>query len=286
MSSISTNVDPIEQKVVPYVAQALPVKISTADEYKRIADDAKVTAGLLREIAEHHDPIIASAYATHRLACEAKNKLERPLLARKTAQARLLGDWQAEQKRLAAEQERKKREEALRIERERQEAQAAEARRLAHEKAAEEEKARNEAEAARALSAEAFDAFDGPTADEYRQLADSEEERVLRLSLERAEADRAAAEIATAAIVAPAVRVEPDVPKVEGITGRTTWYAEFDNKRRWLAHVVENFARYESMLPWDELLKPLHGIARSVKKEIEIEPGVIARPKNSASIKA
>jgi hypothetical protein len=278
--TVTTSVDPIEPKVQELVkALPLPVKITTAVEYARIAEDFKATNDLLKEIAEHHDPIIAAAHKTHTLAIAAKNKLYDPLLKRKNAEARLIGDFQAEQKRKAAEEEKRRRELAEREERERKERETAEARRIASEKAAAEERARNDAEAARQLAEEAFQSFDGETADALKAEAEAHEQVAEHAGMEKEEAERYANEVAAAPVVAPAVRVDPETPQIAGLSGRTTWYAEVVSKRRYVQHVLDNWQKYENTI---EIVMPsLHSLARATKKEMEIEPGIAARSKNT-----
>lgn len=278
--SISTNVDPIEPKVQALVqALNLPPVIKTATEYAQIAEDFKATNDLLKEIAAHHDPIIASAHKTHALAIAAKNRLYDPLLKRKNVEARLIGDFQAEQKRKAAEEERRRRDAAEKAEREKKEQEAAEARRIASEKEAEAERARNDAAAARELSQEAFDNFDGPTAELLQAEAESHAQVAEHASMEHAEAERYANEVAAAPVVVPAVRVEPEIPQFAGISTRGTWYAEVVSKRRFLQHVLENWSKYENAI--DINMATLNALARAVKKEMEIEPGIVARQKNT-----
>lgn len=283
MSSTGTSgidLRSVEQKAVLLVSNALPERIVSAAQYRDIAEEFKAAGAILKEIGEGYDPIIAQAHVTHKLAIEKKAKYERPVLARRAKMSALLGAYEAEQKRIAREKEEAERRKLLELERERQEREAAAARKAAAEKEAEAERARNDAAAAQALAEEAFGDFDGQQAEALQAEAQAQGDVATRAQMEAAELNRLATEIATAPVNTPAVRHEPDVPKVAGVSGRTTWFAEVINKREYVEHVLANWARYEASIEID--MSSLNRTATSVKKEIEIEPGVMARPKHGA----
>lgn len=278
MTNQLTDRPTVETQALGVIGKPLPLRITSRDEYVMIAEDLRGTSALLKEIDAHHDPIIQSANRTHKLALEAKAKYATPLAARKTAASRLLGNYDAEQRRIAQLEADRKRREFEAQERERREAEERERREAAAALWREESRRRSEAEAARQLAAEAED-------DEMRRAFEDAavvNERAANDAAMLGEYEHQAAEVvASSPIVAPSVSQEVMTPRVENVATRTTWAAEVTDAKKFLAHVLANWERYSSYI--EILLPALNRTATNVKKEMEIEPGVMARPKHSAS---
>jgi hypothetical protein len=73
---------------------------AAAARYKKLRDLEKMWKG-------HHDPVVASAYETHRLACEQRKKGLDPIAKETRAQADEIGRWDMEQERIREEEQRR-----------------------------------------------------------------------------------------------------------------------------------------------------------------------------------
>lgn len=289
---------PLEQKAVAITSAQLPAKITTPEQRLLLADELKGVTGWLKEWSALHDPVIASAYATHQLALKAKAKYAGPAETRKKAIAQLIGSYDVEQRQLAQKRADEQRRVQEAADRERRENEIREAQDRQREADNERIRLEEEAAAARQLASETDDLNDQA---ELLDVAESADREATDRGME-AGYERQVVEAIVAQPVVPAfVEVEDTVPQVEGVASRTTWFAEVVDKRRAVAavlfgqdacdEILEQFPksavhwkRNEAML--DIVMPAFNRMATNAKKEIEIWPGVFARPKYGASAKA
>lgn len=281
-SEVSTSTtkqpDPLEQQAVALTGISLPAKIASPEQFEDIAGRLKDLTAWLKAWNEHHDPVIESAHRTHDLACKAKSKYGKPALELKRQMAQLLGEYKSEQDRIAEQEARAEQDRLDKIDRENRAAEALELAKRANTGVVQGQRLEADAQAARELAEQAPD-------DATRFELVSEADHLERVAGDRhmeAAYDRQASDHVAAAPAVPSfVPTRATTPKVSGVATNKKWEAQVVDKKKFLQHVLDNWERYENYV---EILMPkLNSTATNVGKEIEIEPGVYARPKYGAS---
>jgi hypothetical protein len=117
----------IENKALSLPETAKLLRIEDQRTYMAACEFLRGVAAVRKEIVEHHAPIKKAAFDAHRAACDAEARLLKPVTEAEQTVKRLIGGWEAEQRRLQEERERQAREEAERLAAEMIEAAAVEA---------------------------------------------------------------------------------------------------------------------------------------------------------------
>lgn len=272
---------PLEQQAVDLIGSVLPARITTPDQYTALGEELKAINTWIKEWDGHHDPIIASAHKTHRLALDAKAKYGAKAETRKKMIAQLLGAYDAAQRQLASQEADHRRRIQEAADRERRENELAAAQQREREANEARQKLENDAAAARQL---VNDTPDLEQQNELLDIAANADREATDRGMEAAYERQIAEQIVSAPVVPAFVETTVLTPQVEGVSTRVTWFAEVADKKKYLEHVLANFALLENRI---EILMPaLNRDAVNAKKEIEIAPGVFARPKYGASAKA
>ena len=110
---------PIEAKVSIVLVQAHKMTVKNNDQLLAVSEFLKTIKALRAEVDATFDPIISKAHEAHREALAQKKKVEAPLVQAEAAGKPLIAGY-------LAEQERKRREEQVRLQREADEKAAAE----------------------------------------------------------------------------------------------------------------------------------------------------------------
>ena len=122
-NEIAEKIQEEQSDLVVQIEDAL--MITTDAAYATAAELGKAGAAMMKKIKEHHDPIIAAANKTHKLATAARNKLLNPVKDAVDKLRTACGGWlrkkederRKEQERLqAAERKRQEREKLARAE--------------------------------------------------------------------------------------------------------------------------------------------------------------------------
>lgn len=275
-------VAPLEQEVSTLTRAPLPRKISSAEEFASFGEELKSINLWLKKWNELHNPVIAAANLTHTLALRARDSLGNPAETRRKGIAQLLGAYNAEQTRIAlarAAEERRVREAA---DREQRENDIREARERQEQAKLKQQRLEAVATAARQL------VHDTSDIEQQAELLDEAESAIREANDRAMEAGYGQQEV-EALIVAPLppafVEVRSEVPKVEGLSLPTNWFAEVVDPEKYMAHLLANYQRNKVLIAGmlEKAMPALNREAVTTKQEIEIVPGVFARPKYGAS---
>jgi hypothetical protein len=117
----------LEQKALTLPQQAKQITIGDQQTYDHAIEFLKGVAAMRKQIVDHHAPLKKKAHEAHKAICDAETELLKPVTEAEQTAKRAIATWDAEQRRLAAETERKQREELERIAAEEIEAAAVEA---------------------------------------------------------------------------------------------------------------------------------------------------------------
>lgn len=96
----------IETKAMDISTRAAAVTVTDQPSYEAAGEMLTGIKALRNEAEAHHRPIIESAHRTHKLACDALNKVDRPLLAAEQFIKQRIGRYLTEQARKEREAER------------------------------------------------------------------------------------------------------------------------------------------------------------------------------------
>jgi hypothetical protein len=273
---------PLEQQAVEIIVdRRLPLKIMDEEQYTEFAQYLQAIVAWQRGWNAQNDPTIALANQTHKVAIAAKAKYGDPAEARRLAVGRLLGNWNAEQRRLAQQKAEEARETARKAAQKLRDDEAMAERKRADDARLEEQKRRDDAEAARQLAAEASDPAERL---ELERQASESDRRADEAAGESQQSTLVADQIAATEVFAPALVFEHEATKVKGVSTTSRWHAEVINKKKYVAHVLGYWETLEANI--EVLMPPLNRLATNVKKEIEILPGIMARPDHGASVKS
>lgn len=113
----------LETKALTWSERASSLKVRDAATYTMACDTLTAVKALRKEAEEHHRPVIQSAHETHRKACDALNRVDRPLAEAEAILKRGIGAWEIEQKRIEEQRQREAREAAERLLAEQREAE-------------------------------------------------------------------------------------------------------------------------------------------------------------------
>lgn len=116
MSALATvgKADELVQKVNANVAQAQALKVTSPQTRVQAVDFLKGIKALRTEAEEHHRPIIDAAHKTHKAACDALNRIDKPLADAERIVKGQVGGYDMEQDRIRREAERAAQEAARR----------------------------------------------------------------------------------------------------------------------------------------------------------------------------
>lgn len=107
-----------EQRALSMPEQAQALVIVDGATYQQAGEFLVAVKDLRRQIAEHHQPMIAAALEAHRAAIAARKKLDEPLEQAERIVKGAIGKWTAQEERKRREAEAALRAEAKRIEEE------------------------------------------------------------------------------------------------------------------------------------------------------------------------
>lgn len=269
-------------------------EITNQQMFEFAADDLKSIKSLMKRVEEQRTSQVGPLNTeVKRINAEYKEPMNWLESAEQILKGKILLYTQ-EQERIAAEIQRK-REEAVRQERARieaeQRAQQAEAQRQAQE-AAQAEAAKRKAEAD---AAEAQRQADKAAEDGDKEAAQAAFAAIEKADRERAEAEAAASQARMAqeaaqaeadanemtALVTTAAPVQTSA-KVSGISTSKSWKARITDKEALVKHI----AAHPELLDWVEIkMTGINGMAKALKQNMQI-PGVEAYPDISVSARA
>ena len=112
------TVPKLETRALALVESVRAIHIADQPSYDAAAEAIFVIKAMRKEVADHHDPIIASANTTHKLAVAAKRKLDNPLQERESHIKTGIRGFDEMQERLRLEAQHKADEEARKQEEE------------------------------------------------------------------------------------------------------------------------------------------------------------------------
>lgn len=110
----------LEQKALSIPEQVNAITITSPETYQKMADIFLVIRGLRKEISESFDPLIKKAHEAHKAIIAEKARHDEPLNKGEKEAKRLMQAYDAEQARIAREEEARLREIARKAEEERQ----------------------------------------------------------------------------------------------------------------------------------------------------------------------
>ncbi|HEX5431516.1 MAG TPA: hypothetical protein VFW83_06095 [Bryobacteraceae bacterium] len=117
----------IKQRALTLSESARALSVVDQGTYNRACDMLLGIKDLLKQADTVHDPSIAAAHAAHKAALKAKGDVAAPLQDAERILKCAIGSWEAEQRRIQEEAERKARVEAERLQAEALESQIEEA---------------------------------------------------------------------------------------------------------------------------------------------------------------
>lgn len=91
----------LEQRALEIPERILDIRIIDQMSYNEAAELLKATKALRDEAESHHRLIIKSAHTTHKLACDALNRIDKPLETAEAVIKRKLSDWDDIQQMIA-----------------------------------------------------------------------------------------------------------------------------------------------------------------------------------------
>lgn len=231
----------IEQRTSATVEKAAAIIITDQEDLDAATAFLREVKRVRDEIAETFDPIVSAAHEAHKLALEKKKKYDEPMAqAEKVVKAKM-GEYVADQKRIADELQRKQEEDRRKAEAEatRKQAEEAEAQRKRDEEArlaqAAEATARGDTKRAEAILNEP-----PPPPPPLQPVA-----------------------------VPPPVAIA--IPKVAGVSFAPAWKARVVDKQALIRAAANSPEQYAAYLLVDE--KAAGALARSLKGEARL-PGV------------
>jgi hypothetical protein len=118
--SISTGTPPETNEPMSMLEKAKALRITNSIEYIVACDARLAIDDMIVDRKANHDPVVQSAYETHKKACKAREDDLNPLVEARRLYQQAIAGWQREQEELA-EQERRRQQKEI-------EAQAFEAR--------------------------------------------------------------------------------------------------------------------------------------------------------------
>lgn len=222
--------DKLESEVPAVVQQANAITVTDPASAAKAADFLRTIKTMLGRVADAYDGIVEAAHKAHKTAVAKRKEFTDPLQQAESVIKRRIGDYQMAEERKRRELEDKLRREA-------------------------EEAARIETERLRA-------------AEETRRL---EEAMALEASGDKVAADEILeAPVVVEQVIAAPVIVAPTAPKLEGVSGRTTWRYRIIN-----AALIPR----EYLMPNETMIG---GTVRAQKDKTKI-PGVEVYPDTSIS---
>jgi hypothetical protein len=116
MELVVDNTQAVIEKSLAWPSQARALRVADGDSYQQACELLLAIKALRGEVNQTFDPIIADAHKAHKTACGKKQQADAPLLEAETILKRSMADFNVEQERLRAAEERRLQEEAQRAE--------------------------------------------------------------------------------------------------------------------------------------------------------------------------
>lgn len=105
MNELAIKEKEIESKNVEILDTAKSIKIVNNDHYVRAGELLLAIKGARKTVDETFDPVISAAFHSHKEACNAKRKIENPLVEAEGILKLEIGRYQSEQERIRREEE-------------------------------------------------------------------------------------------------------------------------------------------------------------------------------------